>query len=361
MILFVTIVVTFFATICQCQCQSTDFQDMTSSHHRINQPHYMDPNHRKSVQDQLRWHQYQPGVLSIGGNSENNNCYDFDFKEKDNGDDHDDRFRNAARLTLDGASCFRLFLLSFYAFSEVTVAFVGTLRLLAPLIVARRVLISIGHFFTDYATGRYFRKTYTRLERAYMNYYELPAAMRSLSRSLSLVSIYIVLSRVMAKFSGCVPTLNAILPHNYDELQPQDVTYLCSTLWVGTVVWLGHTISSAIAIWGGPLRTQVSQHHQTRTRPSAAEVFTRPRHILQLMSKPDEWLTTLSMWTVPGGNGQFNKREQFAPNRILFPTTWRPLKVLQICVIAKVCNSIQLFLLYFRTSFIQFLQSFASL
>ena len=264
-----------------------------------------------------------------------------------------------ARLTLDGASCARLFVLSFYALSKFTMVFVGTLRLLAPLIVARRVLVSIGHFFTDYATGRYFRKTYTRLERAYMHYYELPAAMRSLSRCVSLVAIYIVLSKVIARFSGCVPTFNAILPHVYDtytqeEGRQQDVTYLCSALWVGTVVWIGHTVSSAIAIWGGPLRIQAAQHHQTRTRPTAVEVFTRPRHILQLMAKPDEWLSTLSMWTVPGVNYTFDRKEPFAPNRLFFPSTWRPLKFIQICAVAKVSLKLKfsrIFVIFSYTSY----------
>ena len=81
-------------------------------------------------------------------------------------------------------------------------AFMGTLRLLAPLIVSRRALNAFGDLCMDYMRGRYLRRTYTRLERLYMNYYELPAAFRATCRTISQFAILILLSGVMGWMVG---------------------------------------------------------------------------------------------------------------------------------------------------------------
>jgi len=235
-------------------------------------------------------------------------------------------------LTLNGSgSVIRLAILMVSTISNGFLAFVGTLRLLAPLIVARRVLLGVFRFFLDYATGRYFRKTYSKLERIYMHYYELPAAIRSCSRCLSQAVTYILLSRVTSCANVCIPTyLKATtITEGLEGLDKDQVTYFCTLIWVTSIVWVGHKIASMVAIWGGPLRIQV-KNHPIRSKRSAIRAFVRPWHILQLMSRPDEWLNTFTLW-----NGA-TEQSPFSPNRMLFPATWKPLRLMQILVIAKV-------------------------
>mmetsp|Transcript_19849 Transcript_19849/g.25728 ORF Transcript_19849/g.25728 Transcript_19849/m.25728 type:complete len:373 (+) Transcript_19849:56-1174(+) len=235
-------------------------------------------------------------------------------------------------LTLNGSgSVIRLAILMVSTLSNGFLAFVGTLRLLAPLIVARRVLLGVFRFFLDYATGRYFRKTYSKLERLYMHYYELPAAIRSCSRCLSQAVTYILLSRVTSCANVCIPTyLKATtMTEDLEGLDTDEVTYFCTLIWVTSIVWIGHKIASMVAIWGGPLRIQV-KNHPIRSKRSAIRAFVRPWHILQLMSRPDEWLNTFTLW-----NGA-TEQSPFSPNRMLFPATWKPLRLMQILVIARV-------------------------
>ena len=77
------------------------------------------------------------------------------------------------------------------------------------------------------------------------------------------------------------------------------------------------------------MRIQVSQNMPRNRRD---QIFTKPWHIVQLMARPDEWLNTLSLWTIKPGVDT----EPFTPNSLLFPFTWKPLKIVEICAAAKV-------------------------
>lgn len=66
--------------------------------------------------------------------------------------------------------------------------------LLPPLLLTRRALNSTRDAVVDYFRGRIFRTTFTRMERAYLRYYEFPAVIRAASRLASQIGILLVLS-----------------------------------------------------------------------------------------------------------------------------------------------------------------------
>ena len=197
-------------------------------------------------------------------------------------------------------------------------AFVGTLRFLAPLIVSRRALNACGDLCMDYMRGRYIRKTYSRLERLYMNYYELPAAFRATCRTVSQFAILTVLSGIMGWMVGLHSA-----PCSIDGACPR---MWCALLWIIAVVGTGHALASACALWGGPLRVQVAASHWHNGQ---SRVFTRPWHILQWMQDPEQWI---SMISAP----QTSIQQPFQPNPLFYPSTWVPLRFLQMFAVAKV-------------------------
>ena len=101
------------------------------------------------------------------------------------------------------------------------------------------------------------------------------------------------------------------------------LAFFCALLWVGSCVGTGHAFATAVALWGGPLRLQAA-NHPTRTRMTY--FFTRPWHILQWMQNPEAWINMISAPDV----------KPFHPNPLIFPATWVPLRLLQMCAVAKV-------------------------
>lgn len=92
-----------------------------------------------------------------------------------------------------------------------------------------------------------------------------------------------------------------------------------------------HIFGCQVAVWGGPLRIQVGASHMHTGKSLAARVFTRPWHILQWMQDPEQWI---SMISTPQTYAQ--QQQPFEPNPILFPSTWVPLRFLQMLAVAKV-------------------------
>lgn len=227
-------------------------------------------------------------------------------------------------LSTDPASAIHLIKLLAGFSVDFGAAFMGTLRLLAPLILARRALNACGDLGMDYMRGRYIRKTYTRLERMYMHYYELPAAFRATCRTLSQFVMMIVLSGMMGWMVGLHSP-----PCSVDGSCPR---MWCAFLWILAVVGTGHFCASVLATWGGPLRIQVAASHMHTGQTMIARVFTRPWHILQWMQDPEQWI---SMMSTP----QTMVQQPFEPNPILFPSTWVALRFCQMIAIAKAAAS----------------------
>lgn len=108
-------------------------------------------------------------------------------------------------LSANPSSMFRLAQNAVQASAAFLGAFGATLRLLAPMIVARRVLTTFGYVCYDYYYGRYIRTTYNKQYRI-MQQYEIPSAMRACGRmGLQLISMSIVgtIARVVLHRAPC--------------------------------------------------------------------------------------------------------------------------------------------------------------
>ena len=195
----------------------------------------------------------------------------------------------------------------------------ATFRIVAMLIVGRRLLNAIAFVFKDiilnlpidYLTGYYLRKTFTRLERAYLRYYELPSALRAIARTGSQICILFLVASII----GWVYAMGD--PPCREE--GKGLSMICSVLWITAVVAAGRACASAVAVWGGPLRVEVATH------PKNKQVFTRPSHFVEWISNVDEVKNLLSHDGV----------KAFDPNPLIFPATWVPIKVLLIFAVAK--------------------------
>lgn len=140
--------------------------------------------------------------------------------------------------------------------------------LLPPLLLTRRILNSTANAIIDYFRGRYFRTTFTRLERAYLRYYEFPAAIRAIWRVASQIGILEawswmvrcwmgVVSRSEDNFNlytfihsnasqdidwrseqGCLPCLRA----------GKGIPWFCGIVWIGAVVGAGHACAMAVRV-----------------------------------------------------------------------------------------------------------------
>lgn len=219
------------------------------------------------------------------------------------------------KVSSDISTIFRLIPVIIYVISSSGSAFMGTLRLLAPLVVARRALCILGNLISDWYTGRTLRKTYTRLERIYIHYYEAPAMFRALTRTISQWLVYLILARAFGWFVG--------QSHAPCRSKGRGLAFICGLLWIGSVVGTGHAFATAVSLWGGPLRLQAALHPE---RSSVLGFFSNPWNLVQWMRNPEEWIRLIS---IP-------ERRRFVPNPIIFPATWVPLRLLQMVAVAKV-------------------------
>eukprot|EP01082_Thalassiosira_pseudonana_P012387 g11419.t1 g11419 contig5:797117-799236(-) len=241
-----------------------------------------------------------------------------------------------------------------------------TTLLLPSLLLSRRVLNSTWNALVDYFRGRYFRNTFTRMERAYLRYYEFPAVTRAISRIVSQIGILFGLSWLVRLWMivvlmghGAGPTLVSLMETGVMETGSESVigpgwkvglpcqhdgsgvAWLCGMIWVSTVVGAGHACAMALSVWGGPLRLQ-----------AAAQQPKKPNHVLSwIIHHPIQWIRELDEWkhlpsfsslvnAVKGDSskrrgGSQGGRDVFDLDPLLFPSTWLPLRWLQIFAIAK--------------------------
>ena len=236
----------------------------------------------------------------------------------DNQNHAQDQSHSKLRITTDPNAIIRLLPTLFFTFTTLLSAFTATLRLLAPLVLSRKILCSFGNLISDWYTGRYFRKTYSRMEKIYLHYYETPAGFRALSRSFSQWVIYLLLSKIMGYLVG--------ITHQPCHTLRRGLAFPCGLLWIGSVVGAGHAFAEAVAIWGGPLRLQAA-HYPFQEKRNIQYLFTRPWQILSWMQNPEQWMFFLQ---------EKERRRPFDPNPLLFPATWIPLRLLQMVALAKV-------------------------
>lgn len=261
-----------------------------------------------------------------------------DFAEQT---DHSQEHSSDIRMMVDPSAFFRLLPPLILTISSCLSAFSANLRLLPPLVISKRFLNSMGNLIGDWYTGRYFRKTYTRLERIYIHYYETPASLRALARVASQWMIYLLLSHFIGTYlvgveklscrTGCGPSTGGNCPSG--------MAFSCGLLWIGSIVGTGHAFAEATARWGGPLRLQATEWHRRqeifgsqwskRGNFFHKLTFFRPRQILKWIQNPEQWVHLIASPAHP-------ERRPFEPKPWLFPVTWIPLRLLQMIAIAKV-------------------------
>ncbi|KAL3800405.1 hypothetical protein ACHAW5_009083 [Stephanodiscus triporus] len=238
-----------------------------------------------------------------------------------------------------------------------------TAALLPHLILSRRALNYTWIAIVDYFRGRTFRTTYTKLERAYLRYYEFPAVTRACARLVSQIGILLGLSWAVRLwmfwvFSSDVapivfgatgidialvgaragrkiaigPGWKVGLPCHR---RGKGMAWLCGFFWIGTVVGIGHVVGVALSVWGGPLRLQATAQH-----PESPKLFLRRiiHHPIQWIREMEEW-KHFSLNTFRQSNRNIRNRvageRAFDPDPLLFPVTWLPLRWLQILALAK--------------------------
>ena len=241
--------------------------------------------------------------------------------------------------------------------------YIATLKLLGPMIIAKRCLTTVGYIFYDHYNGRYLRTTYNKRIR-YLQEYDVIAAARAATRSL----LQILCMGCAGRFVGFV------LDRTPCVLQPSWVCHL----WYG-VVWLVsiYAIGWACQEWGfgylakknkyiHPLvsiqpitetTSYGSNSNNTRKRRKKNAVQLPWQFVVQRMRDPEEWVN--SLLRVPrrkeryyySSNSKTNVERTYptqAPksdddptkmkiklDTLLFPSTWRPLFVLTFLALSR--------------------------
>jgi tryptophan-rich sensory protein len=230
---------------------------------------------------------------------------------------------DAVTVSVDPSAVVRLLWYFSQASGSLGLAMLGTLRLLAPLIVARRGLNWLGDIFNDWYTGRYLRKTYKRMEHNYWRFYQVPAVLRSTGRLVAQLALLMTLGKVMENWVG--------LSHSPCVVGSGGCYWWCGILWIVAVVGTGHAGAAAIAMWGGPLRIQMPSDVLAQRRPSKRQVLTHPWHILLWLRDPDQWISEFAT----SRRDSATQLKPFHPDPLIFPVTYEPLRILQMVTIAK--------------------------
>lgn len=147
-------------------------------------------------------------------------------------------------ISVDPFAAFRLLGIFVGAFRHFLAAFVCTLKLLGPLIFARRVLAQVGELVADYLMGRYLRTTYERVERKYWKEYQGPAALRSLGRCFAHTVSLLVLGKFMEGMVGLGYPPCAIKSKTKGQLSCH---WWCGLLWIVAVVGAGNFIAALVS------------------------------------------------------------------------------------------------------------------
>lgn len=149
-----------------------------------------------------------------------------------------------------------------------------TALLLPSLVISRRALNFSWTVIVDYFTGRTFRTTFTNLEQAYLRYYEFPAAIRAMARLGSQIAVLLGLSWavrwlmiwIVLDRDSLIYTVVGVAGMDIGAIQLSEnsslglaeialpcqrrgkgMAWLCSMLWIVTVVGTGHAFAVAVS------------------------------------------------------------------------------------------------------------------
>ena len=216
--------------------------------------------------------------------------------------------------------------------SSVSTATWGTLRLLAPLVVSAKVYRSLCDSIDNLQRSRKGQRLeFLQSPKLLQQRRPLPLlspSLRSVGRVLAHAMVLSILGRAMEWSMGLTK-----YPCRFK--QTGGCRWICSVLWLGPVLGVGHVISSAIALWGGPFQLQVQYK---RRRPTARSVCLHPDRFREWLKQPDEWIREVA-----------NDRRFFSSNMLQawspvsgflsFPTRWEPIWILMILGVTKEMTS----------------------
>ena len=212
-------------------------------------------------------------------------------------------------------------------------AVLGTLRMLAPLLVTRRVLAYLGDMANDWYTGRYLRKTYNKLEKEYWHYYQMTAIIRSGGRVLAQLILSALLGRLVQALVGLRRYPCSMGGMNIaGAVSDRDGTFWgCSALWMlatlGGSFSMGKIISECHEFLRLTVETDTSASASSKNRRRA---LLRPFNILEWMRDPDEVVKKVLRTT-----GTNLVLKPFHPEPLFFPVTWIPLRALQYIAVLR--------------------------
>ena len=214
-------------------------------------------------------------------------------------------------------------------------AVLGTLRMLAPLLVTRRVLAYLGDMANDWYTGRYLRKTYNKLEKEYWHYYQMTAIVRSAGRVLTQLILSAFLGRLVQALVGLgrYPCSMGGLNIADSVLGNKGTFWGCSALWMLATLGGSFSMGKIISEWHEFLRLTVEADTNASTSTSAKNrrrALLRPFNILEWMRDPDEVVKKVLRTT-----GTSMVLKPFHPEPLFFPITWIPLRALQYIAVLR--------------------------
>ena len=223
---------------------------------------------------------------------------------------------NLAEAVVDPKSLFFVTGAVAKAVTSLSLAFSGTLMLLPPMIFARRVLAYLAYGMSDWYTGRYLRTTYRQLESQYWRYYQIPATLRSVARSLILWMTMWTIGHSLE-----------VLLYDLCSVESGGCKVWCAMIWIAAVVGVGEIFGRYIGKCETPLMIQISPCEKRERRVPPHRQFFRPRFLLKLLRDPDSLIRDIA--------SKEDALRPFDPNPLLFPSTWQFFRFLQMIAVAK--------------------------
>ena len=241
---------------------------------------------------------------------------------------------DAIDVSIGVGSLMRLVALLWSGSAASGMAVLGTLRMLAPLLVTRRVLAYLGDMANDWYTGRYLRKTYNKLEKEYWHYYQMTALVRSAGRVMTQLILSAFLGRLVQALVGLrrYPCSMGGLNSADGVLGRNGTFWGCSALWMLATLGGSFSTGKIISEWHEFLRLTVEADNQnaSTSAKNRRKALLRPFNILEWMRDPDEVVKKVLRTT-----GTSMVLKPFHPEPLFFPITWIPLRALQYIAVLR--------------------------
>jgi hypothetical protein len=205
--------------------------------------------------------------------------------------------------------------------------------ILLPMTLIQRLVAAGCTAGQDWYTGYYIRTTLQKMEQQYTRQYQVPACLRSVGRLLTQWIMLSVLGVVMEWMVGLSHAPCAVARHGLDGIGGAGCHWWCGMLWIVAVIGPGHLFGVAVAIWVRGLRIQVAPDDDYQHRPSGRRLVTRPGALVRWMLDPGQWFREIIARdrTTESALKPFDPGEHW----LMFPATWRSLRVLQMVAVAK--------------------------